>query len=238
MHTVQLEVVFAFVYRCHLRVLTQLYLYIVFVYAVLGVAGEVIPLYRYISKGKKPTDKQSFTYFLCNVAALFYSDSLQAAMPNLVIGTLLSGGMATLRHLHMMTSSIGNIFRVSGHLCWEFTGLRWIPRTKASDAELWYFLWSAAWIHSRVNNRETGDLRHHRAHIGVIVMVIMKFIEFCSGKWLRKCRQQNGSHFTFGLNVFILCCITTYTCIVFNDFDRIFHKYNRRLFIYYFLNRK
>ena len=37
----------------------------------------------------------------------------------------------------MMTSSNGNIFRVTGHLCEEFTGLRWIPRTKASDAELW-----------------------------------------------------------------------------------------------------
>ena len=38
---------------------------------------------------------------------------------------------------YMMTSSNGNIFRVTGHLCGEFTGLRWIPRTKASDAELW-----------------------------------------------------------------------------------------------------
>ena len=26
-----------------------------------------------------------------------------------------------------MTSSNGNIFRVTGHLCGEFTGLRWIP---------------------------------------------------------------------------------------------------------------
>ena len=43
---------------------------------------------------------------------------------------------------HMMTSSNGNVFRVTGHLCWEFTGLRWIPRTKASDAELWCFLCS------------------------------------------------------------------------------------------------
>ena len=34
----------------------------------------------------------------------------------------------------MMTSSNGNIFRVTGHLCGEFTGLRWIPRTKASGA--------------------------------------------------------------------------------------------------------
>ena len=36
-----------------------------------------------------------------------------------------------------------NIFRVTGHLCREFTGPRWIIRTKASDAELWCFLWSA-----------------------------------------------------------------------------------------------
>ena len=44
----------------------------------------------------------------------------------------------------MMTSSDGNIFRVTGHLCGEFTGPRWIPHTKASDAELWCFLWSAS----------------------------------------------------------------------------------------------
>ena len=43
----------------------------------------------------------------------------------------------------LMTSSNGNIFRVTAHLCGEFTGSRWIPRTKASDAELWCFLWSA-----------------------------------------------------------------------------------------------
>ena len=44
--------------------------------------------------------------------------------------------------IHMKTSSNGNIFRVTGHLCGEFTGHRWIPHTKASDAELWRFLWS------------------------------------------------------------------------------------------------
>ena len=36
---------------------------------------------------------------------------------------------------NMMTSSNGNIFRVTGHLCAEITGHRWIPRTKASDAD-------------------------------------------------------------------------------------------------------
>ena len=44
----------------------------------------------------------------------------------------------------MMTSSNGNIIRVIGHLCGEFTGPRWIPRTKASDAEFWRSPWSAS----------------------------------------------------------------------------------------------
>ena len=43
--------------------------------------------------------------------------------------------------LFMMTSLNGNIFRVTGPLCGEFTGHRWIPRTKASDAKLWCVLW-------------------------------------------------------------------------------------------------
>ena len=42
-----------------------------------------------------------------------------------------------------MTSSNGNIFRVSGLLWGEYTGHRWIPLTKPSDTELWCFLWSA-----------------------------------------------------------------------------------------------
>ena len=33
--------------------------------------------------------------------------------------------------------------RLTAHLCGEFTGPRWIPRTKAIDADLWCFLWSA-----------------------------------------------------------------------------------------------
>ena len=43
----------------------------------------------------------------------------------------------------MMTPSNGNIFRVTGRLWGEFTGHRWSSLTKASDAELWCFLWSA-----------------------------------------------------------------------------------------------
>ena len=43
----------------------------------------------------------------------------------------------------IMTSSNRNIFRVTGHLCGKFTGHWWFLHTKASDAELWCFLWSA-----------------------------------------------------------------------------------------------
>ena len=39
----------------------------------------------------------------------------------------------------MMTSSNGNILRVTGPLCRKFTGHRWILLTKASDAERWCF---------------------------------------------------------------------------------------------------
>ena len=72
--------------------------------------------------------------------------------------------------LVMMTSSNGNIFRVTGHLCGEFTGPRWIPRTKASDADLdvifdlrpskqwlgWWFetLSSPLWRHCNVCTKQ------------------------------------------------------------------------------------
>ena len=42
-----------------------------------------------------------------------------------------------------IVTSNGDIFRITGPLCGEFIGPRWIPLTQASDAELWCFLWSA-----------------------------------------------------------------------------------------------
>ena len=76
----------------------------------------------------------------------------------------------------MTTSSNGNIFRVTGHLCVEFSGDRWIPNAKASDAELWYNfvicalhkpLSKQSWcwwleIPSRLLWRQCNDnMRHH-----------------------------------------------------------------------------
>ena len=70
----------------------------------------------------------------------------------------------------MITSSNGNIFRVTGPLCGEFTGHRWIPLTKANDAELWCFLLICAWTKGWVNNRDAGNLRRHHAHYNATVM--------------------------------------------------------------------
>ena len=80
-------------------------------------------------------------------------------------------------HAVMMTSSNGNIFRVTGPLCGEFTGHRWIPLTKASDAEIWYFLWSAS-----EQTLEAGDLRRHRAHYDANV-VVYAFGIFCCAEF-------------------------------------------------------
>ena len=99
--------------------------------------------------------------------------------------------------LSMMTSSNGDIFHVTRHLCREFTGHRWVPRTKASDAELWYFQiylicgGTSGWI----NNRKAGDLRRHCAHYDVIEMEYQQFracIRWCfipHGKFIKLYRK-------------------------------------------------
>ena len=74
--------------------------------------------------------------------------------------------------LPVVTSSNGNIFRVTGHLYGKFTGSRWIPRTKASDAELWCFFYLRLNNRLSLVNREAGDLRRHHAHYDVIVMAL------------------------------------------------------------------
>ena len=53
--------------------------------------------------------------------------------------------------IFMMTSSNGNIFRVTGHLCGEFTDPRWIPRTKASERsfEVFFDLLQIKWLNKQ-----------------------------------------------------------------------------------------
>ena len=73
-------------------------------------------------------------------------------------------------NVYMITSSNGNIIRVTGASWGEFTCHRRIPLTKASDAELWYIFYIYAWRNGWVNNRNAYDLRRHRAIYDVTVM--------------------------------------------------------------------
>ena len=66
-----------------------------------------------------------------------------------------------------MTSSNGNFFRVTGHLCGQWR-------------EALVFSLICVWINGWVNNREAGDLRCYRAHYDVTVM-LPNNCTFCTG---------------------------------------------------------
>ena len=65
-----------------------------------------------------------------------------------------------------MTSSNGNIFRVTGYLCGEFIGHWWNKRQWRGAL---MFSLICAWIKSWANNRDASDLRCHRAHYDVSI---------------------------------------------------------------------
>ena len=79
-------------------------------------------------------------------------------------------------------------------VCREFTSQRWIPHTKASDVELWCFLWSAPWINGWVNNSEAGDLRCQCTHFDVIVMISMHFLlsRQLISKWFTRSHEKTA----------------------------------------------
>ena len=73
----------------------------------------------------------------------------------------------------MMTSLNGNIFQVTGPLCGEFNGHRWIPLTKASDAELWCF------VDLRLNTRLSKQLWGWWFETKSIRSVIFLTFQYC-----------------------------------------------------------
>ena len=57
---------------------------------------------------------------------------------------------------------------------WSFVrgihGPRWIPLTKASDAELWRVFFISVRTNVWINHRDAGDLRRYRTHYNVTAM--------------------------------------------------------------------
>ena len=82
----------------------------------------------------------------------------------------------------MMTSSNGNIFRVTDHLCGEFTGSPANFPHKGQWRGALMFSLICARINGWVNNREAGDLRRNRAHYDVIVMITRE--NRCDFSWI------------------------------------------------------
>ena len=72
-----------------------------------------------------------------------------------------------------MTSSNGNIFRVTGPLCGQFTGPGEFPtqRPVTRSFDVFFDLrLNKGWV----NNRDAGDLSRYRGHYDVIVMNLRK----------------------------------------------------------------
>ena len=75
----------------------------------------------------------------------------------------------------MMTSSNGNIFRITGHLYGKIH--RSPVNSPHNDQWRWLLMLSliCGWINGWANIREAGDLKIHRAHYDVIVMFLLKW---------------------------------------------------------------
>ena len=113
-----------------------------------------------------------YTSHMIWVPFIFCGMLPQSFIPMKIAIVLLStkhGSQTDLAVYHMMTSSNGNIFCVTCHLCIEFTGPRWIPRTKGRWRGALMFSLICVRIKDWVNKREAGDLRRHRAHYDVTV---------------------------------------------------------------------
>ena len=75
-------------------------------------------------------------------------------------------------HVIMLTSSNGNIFRLTGNV----RGIHRSPVNSPHKGQ-WrgalMFSLICAWINGWVNNREAGDLSRHHAHYDVIAMIMI-----------------------------------------------------------------
>ena len=70
----------------------------------------------------------------------------------------------------MMTSSNGNIFRVTGPLLGETTSWSLDSSHKGQWRRALMFSYICTWTNGWANNRDAGDLRRHRVHFDVTVL--------------------------------------------------------------------
>ena len=103
---------------------------------------------------------------------------------------------------YMMTSSNGNIFRVTRPLCGEFTGSRLISPHKGQRRGTLMFCLICSWKNGWLNNRDVGDLRRHRVHYYIIVIKNLAFdLQWRERIQLRMKRELNNRALRKGTHV-------------------------------------
>ena len=120
---------------------------------------DILHLCGYTSRPWHRSEGTTILSYLSTVARFNLSD----------ITVVLSEKFASQMHQCMMTSSNGNIFRVTDPLRREFTGPVNSPHKGQWRGALMFSLICAR-RNDWVNNREAGDLKRHRGHYDVNVM--------------------------------------------------------------------
>ena len=72
---------------------------------------------------------------------------------------------------NIMTSSNRNIFRVTGPLWGKSTSHRWIPLTKASNAELSYIFFMRTWTNGWAKRPDAGAFNRYFAQVKAMISI-------------------------------------------------------------------
>ena len=99
-------------------------------------------------------------------------------------------------HISCWRHQNGNIFRVIGPLCGEFTGDRWITLTKTSDAELWWVFFIDLCLNKRSSTQSRRRWFETVSHSSYEVNVMISCFWNASGLY---CTSQETSHLTIYL---------------------------------------
>ena len=184
--------------------------------------------------GTKPVTRKMFPFddVIVHCAMIYacqnYSDNLapHQTLPGILI---------------MMTSSNGNIFRVTGPLCGEFTGPGEFPTQRPVTRS--YDVFFDLRLNKQLSKQSWGWwLRHHQAHYDVIVIISVELLQATRIKlhWLHflpteinECESNpciNDGACTDEVNRFFCSCLPGYTG------ERCDVSEYYRYFIWYFSN--
>ena len=94
---------------------------------------------------------------------------------------------------NMMTSSNGNIFRVTCPLCGEFTGPGEFPAQRPVTLSSMFSL-ICVWMNDWVNKREADDLIRHRGRFDVTVMVVLLLADILRQSHIASAIQLTAPH--------------------------------------------